>query len=293
MPVASSRWRALPPLDDVAVLLSDSVTVFETASAAGAVLITGSHGGVSALAYALGLGARGVIVNDAGIGKDEAGVAGLASVEAIGLAAAAVSHDSARIGDGADTLASGRISRANRWAALAGVSPGMSVAPAVEALARQATPSSFGADAIAEARPPMVVDPGPPLVHAVDSAAQVDRTLEGSIVVTGSHGGATHGRALDAHVAAAFFNDAGIGKDRAGVGRLAILEAQGVPGLTYGHDSARIGDALDAWTWGVVSVVNGPAEEAGVRVGQTVQDACRTLVRVLGRHQGSIAGSHS
>ena len=53
MPVAASRWRALPPVDDVAVLLSDSVTVFERSSAAGAVLVTGSHGGVSALAYAV------------------------------------------------------------------------------------------------------------------------------------------------------------------------------------------------------------------------------------------------
>jgi hypothetical protein len=64
-----------------------------------------------------------------------------------------------------------------------------------------------------------------------------------------------------------------------------------VPGLAYNHDSARIGDALDAWTSGVVSVVNGPAEEAGVRVGQTVEDACRTLVRMLGRQHGPLAGS--
>ena len=51
MPVASSRWRALAPIDHVVVLLSDSVTVFDPATAAGAVLVTGSHGGVSALAH--------------------------------------------------------------------------------------------------------------------------------------------------------------------------------------------------------------------------------------------------
>jgi hypothetical protein len=282
MPVVSSRWRALPSIDGIPVLLSDSITVFDVVHAAGAVLVTASHGGVSALAYAVGLGARGVVVNDAGIGKDDAGVAGLASVERIGLAAAAVSSESARIGDAADTLANGCISRVNRPAAEAGVEPGMDVPSAVRALARGAHASRMGSDRLPEARPPVRVADGSPPVYAVDSAAQVDRTLEGSIVVTGSHGGASHGRALDAPVVAAFFDDAGVGKDRAGVARLAILEAQGVPGIAYSHDSARIGDALDAWATGIVSVVNAPAAEAGVFEGQAVQHACQALAASLG-----------
>jgi hypothetical protein len=154
---------------------------------------------------------------------------------------------------------------------------------AVELLARRARPSSVRSDALVAPRPPTVVELGPPTVYAVDSAAQVDGALDGSIVVTGSHGGATHGRALDAPVAAAFFDDAGVGKDRAGVGRLTILDAQRVPGIAYSHDSARIGDALDAWASGIVSIVNGPAEDAGVRAGQTVQDACRRLAASLTR----------
>jgi hypothetical protein len=285
MPVAAARWRALESIAGVPVLLSDSITVFDRSSAAGAVLVTASHGGVGALAYALPLGARAVIVNDAGVGKDESGVAGLASVETIGLAAAAVAHDSARIGDAADTLASGRISRVNRHAAAAGVEPGMPAARAVDVLARHAAPSAAAA-ASAALRAPLLVEAGPPPVYAVDSAAQVDASMAGTIVVTGSHGGATHGRALDAPVVAAFFGDAGIGKDRAGVGRLAILDALRTPGLAYGHASARIGDAMDAWESGIVSVVNEAAAAAGARAGQAVRDACAAIGGPLGgRHR--------
>ena len=88
---------------------------------------------------------------------------------------------------------------------------------------------------------------------------------------------------MNCSVAAAFFDDAGIGKDLAGVGRLAILDPLGTPGLAYAHDSARIGDALDAWTSGIVSVVNEAAAAKGARAGQTVRDACGTIARAIGR----------
>ena len=84
-------------------------------------LVAGSHGGVVAAWYAAKAGARAVILNDAGIGKDEAGIAGLRWLEVIGMAAAAVSHASARIGDGADMLAHGTISHANTVANNLGV----------------------------------------------------------------------------------------------------------------------------------------------------------------------------
>ena len=52
-------------------------------------------------------GCRAAIHHDAGIGKDEAGVGGLAYAEKLGMAMAAVATASARIGDGADMLARG------------------------------------------------------------------------------------------------------------------------------------------------------------------------------------------
>lgn len=259
------------------MLLSDSVTVFDAEQAAGAILVSGSHGGTLAIEYVLRLGARGVLVNDAGVGKEQAGIAGFAIADEAGLAVAAVSHESARIGDGADTLASGIVSYVNATAGDAGVHVGMAAREAIAAMVSVPPPPPDVIAAAPQHRPPRLVDPGPPAVYAVDSAADVLGPLAGSVVVAGSHGGATHGRALDVAVAGAFFNDAGIGKERAGIGRLAILEASSTPGIAVSHQSARIGDAVDAWEHGVVSVVNQPAAAVGIEPEQQVRSAVRSI----------------
>jgi hypothetical protein len=105
------------------IVTADSVT--KPGDAAGKVLVGGSHGGIVSAWFAAQSGARAVILHDAGVGKDAAGIAGLAWLEKIGMAAATVAHTSARIGDGADVLASGVISHANAPARALGVVPGM------------------------------------------------------------------------------------------------------------------------------------------------------------------------
>ncbi len=69
-----------------------------------------------------------MVFNDAGGGRDRAGVAGLTLLEAHGVAACAVAHDSARIGEAASTLATGVISEANGLALSLGAVPGRTVA---------------------------------------------------------------------------------------------------------------------------------------------------------------------
>ena len=54
------------------VVVADSVTK-PTEAWRGAVLIAGSHGGIYAAYCAVKAGVRGVILNDAGRGKDDAG----------------------------------------------------------------------------------------------------------------------------------------------------------------------------------------------------------------------------
>jgi hypothetical protein len=257
------------------VLLSDSITVFES-SAAGAILVTGSHGGLSAVAYATALPARGVIVNDAGVGKDAAGIGGLAEAAASGVAVVAVGHTSARIGDGLDTWESGRVTHGNALAEAAGVLPGMAARQAAEALAAAPAAPSRPRPRDAGSVPRRVFH-GPVPFFLVDSAAAVGAECEGAIVVTGSHGGAAHGRALDVVVAAAVFNDAGIGKDGAGVSRLPVLDAQRVPAMTVSHLSARIGEADDTYRSGIVSMVNERAARAGIHAGMRVTDVIARL----------------
>lgn len=108
-------------------------------------------------------------------------------------------------------------------------------------------------------------------VLLVDSITQIDAGDAGAIVVAGSHGGASSGEvACRLPLAAVFFNDAGIGKDDAGVAALAMLQQHGVPAGAVSHTSARIGDARDAWHHGIVSRLNDVARERGWREGESL-----------------------
>ena len=116
-------------------------------------------------------------------------------------------------------------------------------------------------------------------VIVIDSITQLAPGDEGAIVVSGSHGGASSGTfALELPLRAVFFNDAGVGKDEAGIAALAMLHERGVAAASVAHTSARIGDALDAWLHGVVSHVNDQALALGLRAGQSVRDAAERLL---------------
>jgi hypothetical protein len=120
-------------------ILLDSITQVQPVHA-GAVVVTGSHGGVSSGRYALAVRARLYVFNDAGIGKDDAGVAALAMLEAAGIAAVSVSHASARIGEAADSWQNGVVSRTNASAAaLLGPVTGRALREALAVLLRCAS----------------------------------------------------------------------------------------------------------------------------------------------------------
>src|SRR5215469_9108157 len=94
------------------IVIADSITRVGPETA-GAVVVNASHGGIYAAYLAAKLRAAAAVFNDAGIGRDRAGIAGLDYLEEFGIAAATVGHETARIGDGADTLSHGVISFAN------------------------------------------------------------------------------------------------------------------------------------------------------------------------------------
>ena len=110
----------------------------------------------------------------------------------------------------------------------------------------------------------------------MDSISYVDASDAGRIVVSASHGGASSARYAVRHeLAAVFFNDAGVGKDQAGISALGMLE---IPAVTVSHASARIGDAQDMWLHGVLSHVNAAAAQRGLGPGQSLQDAVARLL---------------
>jgi hypothetical protein len=110
----------------------DSITELGPADA-GCIAVSGSHGGVSSARYAIAARPFLTVFNDTGVGRDAAGIAGLALLQHAGLAACTVEHTSARIGDARSTMNDGIISHANERAAALGITPGQTCHDAVAA----------------------------------------------------------------------------------------------------------------------------------------------------------------
>jgi hypothetical protein len=117
-------------------------------------------------------------------------------------------------------------------------------------------------------------------VIVMDSITKVTAEDKGAVVVSASHGGASSGEfALEVPLTAVFFNDAGVGKDNAGIAALDMLQKRGTAAGTVSHTSARIGDAQDMWDNGVISHVNDAAKGRGLAPGQSLRQALTKLVR--------------
>lgn len=142
-------------------VLLDSIALVSTLGehSAGSIIVSGSHGGVSAASFVVDHPHRPLIVffNDAGMGKDGAGIAGLAMLQAIGVAGCAYSHQSARIGEAADGLAHGVVSHANATARALGVAAGDRVDAWVANLCEAA--SAVSGEAVAAKRSPGPAEP--------------------------------------------------------------------------------------------------------------------------------------
>ena len=260
----------------------DSITHL-TAEHRGRVVAAGSHGAVYAAYLAAKGGVRAVILNNAGIGKDGAGISGLAFLDDLGVAAAATSHLSARIGDGADMMARGVISHVNRTAAALGCAPGQSCADCAAAMTAARHSSATPPDQT-ETRMMLHAEPGEPEVWGLDSASLILPEDSGRILIVGSHGQTLGGRpetALKYDAAAAVFSDAGIGADQAGLSRLPALDARGVPAATVSAQSARIGDARSLYEDGVISHANDSAAALGAAPGITTKAFVARIIASL------------
>lgn len=248
------------------IVIADSITRVGP-EAAGAVVVNASHGGVYAAYIAAKLHAVAAIFNDAGIGRDRAGIGGLDYLDESGIAAATVGHDTARIGDGADMLDHGVVTHANGLAISLGVRPGQSCRDAAARLQRARQTHRTPPEALEAA---FLLIRETPQVWALDSASLVSPEHKNAIVVTGSHGGLLGGKpetALKYDVLGALYNDAGIGKDEAGTSRLPALDTRGIAAATVSAASARIGDARSTYEDGIISRVNARAAALGLREG--------------------------
>ena len=269
----------LPP-----ILTADSITRVGI-EAARAVVVNGSHGGIYAAYLAGKLGVAAAIFNDAGVGRDHAGIAGLDYLDGFGVPAAAIGYDTARIGDGADMMARGIVTYANALARALGCRPGMACRDAA-ALLEQARSGGQEPPPVREGA--FLLIPDSPAAWALDSASLVGGEHVGTVVVTGSHGGLLGGRpetALKYDALSALFNDAGIGIDEAGVTRLPALDARGIAAGTVAAASARIGDARSTYEDGILSRVNRCGAALGIVPGMSAREFVSITRRVAAERE--------
>jgi hypothetical protein len=267
-------------------IVLDSVTHL-TPAHLGAVVYAASHGGAYAAAYAAAKGIAAIILNDAGIGRERAGIAGLDLLADLGVPGAALAHTSARIGSGSDGVARGTLSTVNAPATSVGLAVGMSCRDALEHLAAAALAPAPKPPPADEARHEIpLADHSGAKVIVMDSASLVAPSDAGAVVVTASHGGLLGGRpetAIKVPVFSAVYNDADWGIDDAGICRLPALEARGIAGACVSAFSARIGDGLSTYSDGYISVLNATAMRHGGRIGQSTAEFCDLMLAAAAR----------
>jgi hypothetical protein len=260
--------------DDVKIMTVASCS-FVRAEHRSHVVVSGSYGGKYNAFNAAKWGVRGVIMNDAGIGKDDAGIVGLGFLDQIGLAAATADATTCHIGDGDHMLEHGVISHVNRTAAELGCTTGLTVRDCAERMRLGQVPVELPPAITEGARFIVRENPGEPKVICADSIGMLLPDDVGHIAITASHGALSGGRTdnvVPPGIRAVFFSDAGGGMNGAGVARLADLEAKGIIAGATSADSAPIGDSRALYRDGVLSYVNGPAQQAGARVGMPLHE---------------------
>jgi hypothetical protein len=245
-----------------------------TAAHAGSVIVSGSYGGRYNAFNAAKWGIRGVIMNDAGVGADDAGIAGLPYLDQIGLPAATSSAESCHIGDGDHTLAHGIISHVNSTAAALGCLPGETVRACAERMCNAPVPPAAPPPITEGTRVTLRDIPGEPKLICADSVGMVRPEDTGHIVITASHAALPGGRRdtiIPPGILAVFFSDAGGGMDNAGIARLPVLDEDGIIAGTTSAASAPIGDSRALYERGLLSHLTSPAMRAGGKVGMPLR----------------------
>ena len=234
---------------------------------------------------------KAVFLNNAGIGKNQAGISGLVHYESENIFACAVDHYSAEIGVAADTWESGIISHTNILAVNAGIQIGDSVKNAVARI----NYLSDNLSSIPENKP--VVEPVAKKkdnsttlkkqnhaqidgvnITITDSITFLNESNAGDIVVCGSHGGVSAGHYAQKHqLKAVFFNDAGIGKNNAGIKSLDSLSDSGILACTVDCMSSEIFNGQDVLDYGIITVCNQLAKSRNIKEKMSVKEAIKHI----------------
>ena len=254
------------------------------------ILVCGSHcGGNRDLAgHVKNCHVKAVFLNNAGVGKNQAGIRGLSHYEAENVLACAVDNYSAEIGIACDTYASGIISHTSTQAETIGIQIGDSVKEAIAKIISHRSPAQEGErfepfDKKGKSNKESLKKQIRTQIDGVNitvtnSITFLDESNSGDIIVCGSHGGLSAGKYANKYnVKAVFFNDAGIGKNNAGVKSLESLNHAGILACTVDCMSAEIFNGQDVLNNGIVSVCNQLARNRNIKEKLTVKEAIKYI----------------
>ena len=270
--VCEEAWGKVIVMDTAAQMGPDE---------AGQVLVIGSHGAETTARHVARYLPFAAILNDAGKGKDNAGLSGLPVLEAMNILAATVDCMSARIGDGADNYSFGVISAVNEKAGTAGIRTGMTVKEAclIMLAAKKSDRPLYVTEVVYEG---VVGESAVGRIILADSISFLNESHRGGVIVSGSHCSySTFAFAKDLELKGIILNDAGKGKDNEGISGLSVYNQADIPAAAVDCMTAKIGSARDAWETGLVSARNDLAAGLGVNVGMPVQTAAKMLLSSL------------
>ena len=254
------------------------------------ILVCGSHcgGNRDFAGHVKNCHVKAVFLNNAGVGKNQAGIRGLTYYEAENILACAVDNESAEIGIARDTYESGIISHTSTQMDRIGIRIGDSVQEAIakiishRSLAKQAedfealdTKEKSSKESLKKQTRTQIDGV---CITVTDSITFLNESNSGDIVVCGSHGGLSAGNyAKKYRVKAVFFNDAGIGKNNAGVKSLEFLNDAGILACTVDCMSAEIFNGQDVLDHGIISVCNQLAKSRGIKEKLAVKEAIKYI----------------
>lgn len=117
-------------------------------------------------------------------------------------------------------------------------------------------------------------------VVVIDTVSYLDETNNGNVVVAGSHCGSSAARYVieNFNLNGIILNDAGKGKEDAGIAGLEIYERAKVPAAAIDNFTARIGDGLDCYEYGIISAINKKAEQCGIKPGIAAKKAAQLMI---------------
>jgi uncharacterized protein YunC (DUF1805 family) len=259
------------------------------------ILVCGSHGGGNhdLARHVKNCHIKAVFLNSAGVGKNHAGIRGLTHYQTESILACAVDNQSAEIGVSLETWESGIISHMSSQAKEVGIKIGDSVKEAVgkiintsnrspstqnnkhvESLIHEEIDNSVKVDLKKQIQTQI----DGVSITVTDSVTFLNENNSGDIVVCGSHGGVSAGEyAQKYHVKAVFFNDAGIGKNKAGVKSLEALSDAGILACTVDCMSAEIFNGYDTLNNGIITVCNQMAKNRNIKDKMTVKEAIKLI----------------